>query len=128
MIRTVTALRRGPGKDFLVLGRMLKPATVNGIQMMEWSHEGRQHRVPSVFHAAWQAPDGRFGIVLANWTTEKQAVIIKDTRLPGTKAGDAIVLHTADRVLRVSPLPGEEGHRAVELARLSCALIEVTAV
>ena len=128
MIRTVTALRRGPGKDFLVFGRMLKPAAVNGIQMMEWTHEGRQHRVPSVFHAAWQAPDGRFGIVLANWTTEKQTVIVKDTRLPGTKTGDAVVLHTADRALRVAPLHGEEGHRTVALAPLSCAMIEVAAV
>jgi hypothetical protein len=128
MIRTVTVLRRGPGKDFLVFGRMLKPAAVNSIQVMEWTHEGRQHRVPSVFHAAWQAPDGRFGIVLANWTTEKQTVIINDTRLPGTKSGDAVVLHTADRALRVAPLHGEEAHRTVALAPLSCALIEAAAV
>jgi len=128
MIRTVTALRRGPGKDFLVFGRMLKPAAVKSIQMMDWTHEGRQHRVPSVFHAAWQAPNGRFGIVLANWTTEKQTVIIKDTRLPGTKTGDAVVLHTSGRALRVGPLHGEAGHRTVALAPLSCALVEVTAV
>lgn len=128
MIRTVTALRRGPGKDFLVLGRMLKPAGVKGIQMMEWQSEGRQHRVPSVFHAAWQAPDGRFGIVLANWTREKQAVVIQDARLPETKAGGAVVLHTSDHALGLAPLHGEEGHRTATLAPLSCALIEVSTV
>jgi hypothetical protein len=127
MIRTVTALRRGPGKDFLVLGRMLKPAAVNGIQMMDWQSEGRHHRMPSVFHAAWQSPDGRFGIVLANWTTQKQAVAIEDTRLPETKAGDAVVLHTSDHALGVTALHGEKGHRRAALAPLSCALIEVTA-
>ena len=95
--------------------------------MMEWQSEGRQHRMPSVFHAAWQSPDGRFGIVLANWTTQKQAVRIEDTRLPETEAGDAVVLHTSDHALGVAALHGEKGYRRAALAPLSCALIEVTA-
>ena len=127
MIRTVTALRRGPGKDFLVFGRMLRPTMVNGVQMMDWTHEGRRHRVPSVFHAAWQAPDRRLGIVLANWTSKEQAVIVKDARLPGAKTGHRVILHTSDRALRMAPLHGEEGHRKVALAPLSCAVIEVAA-
>ena len=45
MIRTVTALRRGPGKDFLVFGRMLRPATVEGILTVEWTHDKRSHRI-----------------------------------------------------------------------------------
>jgi len=128
MVRTVTALRRGPGKDFLLFGRMLKPAAVDGIQMMEWTYEKQQHRVPSVFHAAWEAPGGRFGIVLANWTTQKQTLNVRHARLPGTKAGDTIVLQTSDRSLRVAPLPGAEGYRTVTLAPLSCAIIAVAAV
>ena len=52
MIRTVTALRRGPGKDFLVFGRMLRPAAVAGIQTIEWTHGKRTHRIPTVFHTA----------------------------------------------------------------------------
>ena len=59
IIRAVTALRRGPAKDFLVYGRMLRPARVNGILMIEWKSNGRNHRIPAVFHSAWQAPDGR---------------------------------------------------------------------
>jgi hypothetical protein len=80
VLRTVTALRRGPGKEFLVFGRMLRPANVIGIYMMRWEWGGRKNHVPSVFHSAWQAPDGRVGIVLINWTGNTRRVIISDAR------------------------------------------------
>ncbi len=80
MIRTVTALRRGPGKDFLVFGRMLRPAALEGIPTIEWT-QANAHRIPAVFHSAWQAPDGRVGVVLANWTSQDQAVSVTDPRL-----------------------------------------------
>jgi hypothetical protein len=124
MIRTVTALRRGPGKDFLVFGRMLKPATLDGVRLVEWTHEGRQHQVPAVFHAAWQAPDGRLGIVLANWTTDEQEVILEHPRLSATKAGEAVVAHESARQLVRRSLPGIEGQRNVTLPPLACALVE----
>lgn len=81
MIRTVTAMRRGPGRDFLVYGRMMRPARVEGIERIEWEWDGRWHSVDAVFHAAWQAPDTRIGIVLANWTTKDRTVTIRDKRL-----------------------------------------------
>ncbi|MBI2503445.1 MAG: hypothetical protein HYW07_09490, partial [Candidatus Latescibacteria bacterium] len=65
LLRRTIALRRGPAHDFLVYGRMLAPATVNGIQTLRWQHGGHDHQLPALFHAAWQAPDGRFGLVLA---------------------------------------------------------------
>lgn len=81
MIRTVTAMRRGPGRDFLVYGRMMRPARVEGIERIEWEWAGRRHSVDAVFHAAWQAPDGRPGIVLANWTAKDSTATIEDERL-----------------------------------------------
>lgn len=89
MIRNVTALRRGQGKNFLVYGRMLRPAEVNGIKAIEWTSGNRNNRIPVVFHSAWQTPDGRFGIVLANWTKKEQVVAIKDERL-----GSEVCFHT----------------------------------
>lgn len=92
MIRTVTAMRRGAGRDFLVYGRMMRPASVRGIDRVEWEYEGRKHSVDAVFHAAWQAPDGRFAVVLANWTTQDRTVSIKDARL-----GKGVKVHTCGR-------------------------------
>jgi len=84
MLASAVALRRGPGRDFLVYGRMLPPARVDGIRTQVWEQGNRVHRLPAVFHAAWQAPDGRFGLVLANWTTEAQALTVVGERLGGT--------------------------------------------
>lgn len=47
-----SALRRGAGREYLVLGRMLAASPVRG----------------DVLHAAWQAADGRRAVALANWT------------------------------------------------------------
>ena len=81
MIRTVLALRRGPGRNYLTLGRMLRPATVDGVETITWENNARMNRLPAVFDAAWQAPDGRTGIVLANWTSRPRTVSLTDDRL-----------------------------------------------
>ncbi|MCX7598441.1 MAG: DUF6259 domain-containing protein [Armatimonadetes bacterium] len=92
MIRTVTAMRRGPGRDFLVYGRMMRPAKVDGIDRIEWEYAGRRRQVDAVFHAAWQAPDGRVGIVFANWTKEDRKVSFSDRRL-----AEKTTVHTCGR-------------------------------
>jgi hypothetical protein len=122
MIRTVTALRRGPGKDFLVFGRMLRPAAVAGIQTIEWTHGKRTHRIPAVFQTTWQAPDGRVGVVLANWTSQDQAVSVTDPRLAGTLA-----LHVSGRELISAGVPGAADSVRLVLPPLSCAVVEQTA-
>ncbi len=109
MIRTVTALRRGPGKDFLVYGRMLRPAQVDGVRNIEWTEHGKSHCIPAVFDSAWRAPDGRHGVVLTNWTTEAQPVNVRDARLGAsirlwTSAGQDEV-HSSDLIpVTVPPL------------------------
>lgn len=123
MIRTVTALRRGPGRDFLVLGRMQKPGRVRDVQTVRWSDGKREHSVPAVFHALWQAPDGRLGVVLANWTTEAQTVTIEDDRLPAE-----VFCHVSGRRLTSVSMSGRPGERTLAMEPLSCALVEFGAV
>lgn len=114
MMRTATALRRGAGRDFLLYGRMTRPAEV-ACAVCEWEYNGKQHSVPAVAHCAWQAPDGRHGVALANWTTEPQRVTVRDARLGGSP------------VLRVCGRANEEfspESETVVLPPLSCALLE----
>jgi hypothetical protein len=118
MMRAVTALRRGPGKDFLVLGRMLKPAAVTGAAVVSWTERGKTHCVPAVFDAAWQSPDGRFGVVLANWTTEQRTVSVADARL-----GAAAVVHVCGRQEKTSTAAARQDGLRVTLPPLSCAML-----
>ncbi len=119
MLHAATALRRGAAKDFLVYGRMLAPAPIDGIRTVRWQEGGKDHQIPAVFHAAWQAPDGRIGLALANWTSEKQEVSIADPRLRGA-VGEHIstgAIASRERTAAGDPL-------VVALPPLSCALLE----
>jgi len=118
VLRTTTALRRGKAKDFLVYGRMQRPARVRGIQTMKWENEGAVHEIPAVFHSAWQDPRGRFGIVLANWTKESQEVQIADSRLGRELTESISASAVTSRVRRM------DGEVSVSLPPLSCALLE----
>jgi hypothetical protein len=117
-LRTTIALRRGKAKDFLVFGRMQRPAKVRDIKTMKWENDGAVHEIPAVFHSAWHDPRGRFGIVLANWTKENQKVRIADSRL-GREFTESISASAVTS--RVRRLDGEVG---VSLPPLSCALLE----
>jgi hypothetical protein len=119
MLRATTALRRGAGKPFLVYGRMLAPAHVESIQSMHWQADGRDHRIPAVFHATWQAPDGHLGWALANWTNQAQEVSIIDPRLGATAK-----IHLAVQQLQVSTEQITGNRLAVHMPPLSCMLIE----
>jgi len=119
MLAAATALRRGPAAEFLVYGRMLPPAPIEGIRVMRWQHAGRDHSIPAVFHAAWQAPDGRFGLALANWTAEPQQVTVCDERL-----GAAVTQHVSARSLETETRSPRGGELPVRLPPLSCALLE----
>jgi hypothetical protein len=117
MLRVTTALRRGKGMLFLVYGRMERPADVAGVRTVTWIDGGRQHRIPAVFHAAWRTPDRRFGIVLANWTKEEQAVSVADSRLGGECIETIVSKTIVSRTRRV-----ERGK--LSLPPLSSALLE----
>ncbi len=115
MLRAATVLRRGAAKDFLVYGRMLAPAKVEGIQTMRWQHGGRDHRIPAVFHAAWQSPDGRRAVALANWTAEPQQVTLVDERL-----GARVDVHTAAQAVEWRSVEVDQGVLRLVLPPLSC--------
>ena len=119
MLSCTAALRRGPAKDFLVYGRMMPPASVEGIRTMRWQRAGTDHQIPAVFHAAWQAPDGRLGLVLSNWTEEAQEIAIVDSRL-----GDEVrICISASEASDTRQAMTENGLQVV-LPPLSCALVE----
>jgi hypothetical protein len=119
MLRTTTALRRGPARDFLVLGRMLRPAAVANVTGVRWTHGGRNHEVPAVFDAAWQAPDGRAGVVLANWTGDLQTASVACERL-----GGCFLLHVCGRTMSTEERSISNGAAEITLPPLSCALLE----
>jgi hypothetical protein len=119
MLRGTTALRRGKAREYLVLGRMQRPAEVAGIKIVHWESDGQVRKIPAVLHSAWQSPEGRFGIVLANWTSEDQTVSLADSRL-----GKQITETISTQDVKTRARPANLGKVAVSLPPLSCALIE----
>jgi hypothetical protein len=98
VLKSATALRRDKN-EFLVFGRMQKPSNVQNINVIHWKYENKEHNIPAVFHETWQAPDGRVGVVFANWTTETQEVLINDARL-----GDKVLLTTSSDEIKSEKL------------------------
>ena len=121
MMRTILALRRGPAKDFLALGRMQRPAEVKGIKTVEWERDSSMHRIPAIFHAAWRAPDGRAGVVLANWTDKRRRASVTDKRL-----GRRPVLHRCGTALTSRPLRLQRAGADIDISvpALGCVLLE----
>jgi hypothetical protein len=119
MLRAATALRRGPAREFLVYGRMQPPAALDGIRTIRWQYGGHVHRIPAVFHAAWDAPDGRLGLVLANWTTRQFRLRVEDGRL-----GSEVAQHLATDGVHSAPRSARGGGISITLPPLSCMLLE----
>ena len=70
-------------RDFLFDGEMMPPSTLKtrtvGVDFMQryiFTAEGRQKvfrkKMPAVLHSLWRSPDGRLGLVLANYTQGNQ--------------------------------------------------------
>ena len=123
LLASATELRRGIGRDFLVSGRMAQSPAIDDIEEICWEEQGRAHRIPAVFHAAWETADLRYAVALANWTADDQEVSVTTLRL-GSEAtlhvvnGDQVepaVLNTLDGTVRVVVPPR------------SCALLEASA-
>lgn len=119
MLYAATLLRRGPAAPFLVDGRMQPPGRTEHVAAMRWQHGGRDNEVAAVFDSAWQAPDGRHGVVLANWTDQEHELELVDPRL-----GERVVEHVAQRGLRSEARPAPGGRLSLRLPPHSCALLE----
>ena len=120
MMRGALAVRRGPGKDFLVFGRMLRPAEVDGIGRVMWTCKGKEHNYASVFHSAWQSQDGRHAVILANWTKESRRVTVHDNRF--NAAGDYKVFTGAEMITE-EVLRGVNDELCVLIPPLGCVMI-----
>jgi len=119
LLRTATALRQGKAKDFLVFGRMLRPASVEGIKTVKWENGRQIHEVPAAFHSAWQSPGGKFGFVSANWTTEPREFEVKHERL-GSKVTEVL----SSKELQAREREVTDNTIRITLPPLSCILIE----
>ena len=114
VLRAGLALRRGPGRPFLVFGRMERSASVRGIKPVSWIFEGRRHRLPSIFHRTWRAPDGRLALAVANWTAQTRQVTVDDVRFDDDGA-----VSWSDGVIHETRADG----RAIELPPFACAML-----
>ena len=119
MLRAATLLRRGPAAPFLLYGRMQPPARTEHVEVVRWQHGGRDNEIAAVFDSAWLAPDGRHGVVLANWTADEQAVEIVDQRL-----GERVLQHVAQAEVTSATLAAPGGRLTLRLPPLSCVLLE----
>ncbi|TAN16867.1 MAG: hypothetical protein EPN37_07860 [Chitinophagaceae bacterium] len=66
--RRSTRFRYGIARDFLIYGKMLPPWNVTHVTKLDFGL-GKE---PLVQSATWKAPDGRIGIVLANYGNVEQ--------------------------------------------------------
>lgn len=110
LLRAASALRRGPGRSYLLEGRMERTARVTGIPARRWVYADRVHRIPAVLHEAWRAPDGTLGLVAANWTDRSVTLRIGDRRFHGatcatlaTAAGITTDRHADPAAITVPP-------------------------
>jgi hypothetical protein len=87
--KKVSHFRSGVARDYLVYGRMLRPWKVNGVRLRDfgWGKE------PLVQSATWRAPDGRVGVVLANYSNFTQAPHVE---LEGD-GGKSLVIYVGDQ-------------------------------
>jgi len=122
LIRAVSALRRGPGRDFLVFGRMMRPAEVTDVAKKTWRFEDRDNTLDTVFHTAWRSPGGKHGVVFANWTGEDQSCTVRDGRVLSGSARLGVFSAGSGENTRVYDKAG--GSLRVDLPPYSCALVE----
>jgi len=96
--KTANHFRVGPARDYLVYGRMLRPWTVSGVSQRDfgWGKE------PSVMTATWRAPDGREGVVLANYADLRESPRVE---LEGRGNKELILYNGAGKEQRRVELP-----------------------
>jgi hypothetical protein len=75
-IRHLNAWRRGPGKDFLVFGRMEKSPEIRGAEVIPLKlTDGRSLDYPAVLSSCWRAPEsGSTVLFLVNYSAREQRI------------------------------------------------------
>ncbi|WP_027483142.1 DUF6259 domain-containing protein [Deinococcus pimensis] len=88
LIRHLNAWRRGAGRAFLHLGRMLPPFPVEGVVNVPLRRrDGSVLDVPSLLTSRWRAPNGREAQFVVNYRAEAQRcrVVTDDGALRGVR-------------------------------------------
>ena len=87
--KRINHFRAGVARDYLVYGRMLRPWAVSGVTERDFGW-GKERLVQS---ATWRAPDGRIGVVLANYADLPESPRV-ELEAQGSKK---LVLYIGDR-------------------------------
>lgn len=114
--KRLNRFRAGVARDYLIYGRMLRPWTVTNVTERDFGW-GKEPLVPS---ATWQAPDGRIGVVLANYSDLGES---PRAELQGDGKKNVALHIDGKKTARAVQLPTVID---VELEPRSICLIEVT--
>jgi hypothetical protein len=114
--KRLNAFRAGIASDYLIYGRMLRPWKVTNVTERDFGW-GKEPLAPS---ATWQAPDGRIGVVLANYSDLGESPRVE---LQGSGSKKVRLHIDAVKTERVVQLPTVID---VDLEPRSICLIEVT--
>ena len=114
--KRLNAFRAGIASDYLIYGRMLRPWNVTNVTERDFGW-GKEPLAPS---ATWQTPDGRIGVVLANYSDLGESPRVE---LQGSGSKNVRLHIDAVKTERVVQLPTVID---VELEPRSICLIEVT--
>jgi hypothetical protein len=98
---------------------MQKPCTLEGVRVVTWTYGGKQRAIPAVFHEAWQAQNGRFAAVFANWTDATQRIRVADERL-----GGRVVIHDGGKAAKHVARAARGGAVRVTVPPLAMVMVE----
>jgi hypothetical protein len=113
--KRLNRFRAGVARDYLIYGRMLRPWTVTNVTERDLGW-GKEPLAPS---ATWQAPDGRIGVVLANYSDLGESPRVE---LQGDGKKNVTLHIDAKKTERAEQLPTVID---IELEPRSICLIEV---
>jgi len=113
--KRLNQFRAGIARDYLIFGKMLRPWTVTHVTERDlgWGNE------PLVPSATWQAPDGRIGTVLANFSDLGETPRVE---LPGEGTKQVTLYLDGAKTERMMQLPATLD---LEMEPRSICLVEV---
>jgi hypothetical protein len=103
LLKNMCQAARTYARDYLVLGRMLNPTSLDTpkLAVAKWLPVDKDVpdpptvEVPKVMHSVWASPTNRIGYVLVNWSSEPVEVTLNLVRREGMVA---IITNTEKRV------------------------------
>jgi hypothetical protein len=114
--KRLNRFRAGIARDYLIYGRMLRPWTVTNVTERDFGW-GKEPLAPS---ATWQAPDGRIGVVFANYSDLGESPRVE---LQGVGKKNVTLYVDGKKTERAVQLPTVID---IELEPLSICLVEVS--